>query len=187
MQRDQSRDKYIYIKFIIIFSISFSMIIWTITETAKAGVGLDDDNAFLSNYQNVNENFNDIIRQNNEFEALYNIKLIFNGHEIVGLTYEDIFLAQRVIQEREARKNMLKTGQNDLKVLIQDKQGNEIKNKNIEVLFTKAVSIDFDEKINMKNEDSKNFTVANMGYWNITGTVEVDGKKGFFYIKTNAK
>ena len=61
------KDKYIYIKFILIFCISLFMIIWTIVQTSKAGIGLDDDNAFLSTYHDVDENFNKIVAQNNAF------------------------------------------------------------------------------------------------------------------------
>lgn len=183
----EKRDKYIYIKFIIIFSISLSMIIWTIVQTSKADVGNDDDNAFLSTYHDVDMNFNNIVKQNNVFEKNYNIKFLFNDREIIGLTYEDVFLAQRALKDRKIRKNMLKVGDNTFKVFIQDKNGNNIKKKDIKVLVTKAVTHDFDVKLNLKNEDEKKFNVANLGYWNITGTVEVNGKKGFFYIKTNAK
>jgi hypothetical protein len=75
--RDKTRDKYIYIKFILIFCISLSMIIWTIVQTSKAGIGLDDDNAFLSDYHSVDQNFNEIVGNNNKFESKYNIKFEF--------------------------------------------------------------------------------------------------------------
>ena len=181
------KDKYIYIKFLIIFSISLFMIIWTIVQTSKAGVGLDDDNAFLSTYHDVDENFNNLIRQNIAFEKKYNIKFSFNDQDIIGLTYKDVFLAQRVVQERKIRKDMIKIGQNKFSVLIQDKNGNPVENKKIKMLVTKSVTHDHDVNLSFDNENTKTFNIDSIGYWNITGSVEVDGEKGFFYIKTNAK
>lgn len=185
--RDKSKDKYIYIKFILIFSISLSMIIWTIVQTSKAGIGLDDDNAFLSDYHSVDRDFNNIVAQNNSFEAKYNIKFQFNDETIIGLSYEDVFLAQRAIQLRDVRKDMIHIGDNKFSVLIQDKNGNEVKNKKIEMLVTKAVTHEHDQTLKFNNEDTKNFKIDSIGYWNITGTVEVDGEKGYFFIKTNSK
>lgn len=187
MANQDKPDKYIYIKFILIFSISFSMIVWTIVQTSKAGVGLDDDNAFLSTYQDVDANFNNIVKQNNEFERNYNVKFMFNDQEIIGLTYKDVFLAQRAIELRDIRKNMLKVGKNSFKVFVQDKQGNNIDQKKVTMLVTKAVTHEFDENVELLNQNQKEFNVANAGYWNITGSIEVNGKKGFFYIKTDAK
>eukprot|EP01156_Anaeramoeba_ignava_P014364 Anaeramoba_ignava/a608912_68.p2 GENE.a608912_68~~a608912_68.p2 ORF type:complete len:187 (+),score=-4.74 a608912_68:1273-1833(+) len=183
----EKRDKYIYIKFLIIFCISLFMIIWTIVQTSKAGVGNDDDNAFLSTYHDVDENFNNIVMQNNAFEKKYNIKFTFNDQDIIGLSYKDVFLAQRVVQERKIRKDMIKIGQNNFTVLIQDKDGNPVKNKKIDILVTKSVTHDHDVKLSFNNEDTKTFNIDSIGYWNITGTVDVNGEKGSFYIKTNAK
>lgn len=185
--RDKSRDKYIYIKFILIFCISLYMIIWTIMQTAKAGVGLDDDNAFLSDYQSVDRSFNKLIGQNNSFEQKYNIKFQLNGEEIFGLTYKDVFLAQRAVQLRKTRKDIIKIGENKFTVMIQDKQGNPVTQKKIEMLVTKAVTHEHDQKLYFNNEDTKNFKIDSIGYWNITGIVEAGGEKGYFFIKTNAK
>jgi len=180
------RDKWIILKFAIIFFFTLGMIIWTIMETAKAGVGLDDDNAFLSDYHKVDRNFNNMVAQNNSFESKYNIKFLFNDEEILGLSYDDVFLAQRVIQDRKIRKNMIKIGKNKFTVLVQDKNGNAISNKQVEILVTKAVTHNHDVKLSFK-EDTKAFDIDSIGYWNITGTVEVENEKGHFFIKTNAK
>lgn len=182
-----SRDKYIYIKFIVIFCISLSMIIWTIVQTSKAGVGLDDDNAFLSEYHDVDRNFNKIVLQNSKFESKYNIRFVFNDEIIEGLSYEDVFLAQRAIQQRDTRKDIIKIGDNKFSVLVQDKAGNEIKNIKAEIMVTKAVTHKHDQKIVFDNQNSKEFKIDSIGYWNITGTVEVGDEKGYFFIKTNAK
>lgn len=181
------KDKYIYIKFILIFCISLFMIIWTIVQTSKAGIGLDDDNAFLSTYHDVDENFNKIVAQNNAFMNKYNIKFQLNDETIYGLSYEDVFLAQRAVQARKTRKNIINIGNNIFSVVIQDKNGNEVQNKKIDILVTKAVTHAHDVKLSYNNESTKEFNIDSIGYWNITGTVEVGDNKGYFFIKTNAK
>lgn len=181
------RDKYIYIKFAIIFFFTLGMIIWTIMQTAKAGVGLDDDNAFLSTYHDVDANFNKMAIDNAKFSQKYDVIFDFNGEVINGLTVEDVFLPQRAIQDRKIRKDMIKIGTNDFSIVVKDKSGNEIENKKVNILVTKSVTHDFDVKLNFDNESKKSFEVNSIGYWNITGTIEVDSYKGYFYIKTNAK
>ena len=177
----------IYSLFLLKFVLGLGLIYWTIYMTMQSDVGADDDNAFLSTYHNVDRDFNQIITNNNLFESKYNVKFEINNETIVGLSYNDIYLSQRVIAERKIRKNILKVGDNIFTVKVQDKNGNEIKNKNINVLVTKTTNHLEDVKLEFSNDDIKKFKIKSKGYWNITGTVEVDGIKGTFYIKTNAK
>ena len=81
---------------------------------------------------------------------------------------------------------MIKIGKNKFTVLVQDKNGNSIADKKIDILVTKAVTHTHDVKLSF-TEDSKEFDIDSIGYWNITGTVEVGSSKGYFFIKTNAK
>ncbi len=177
----------IYSLFLLKFVLGLGLIYWTIYMTMQSDVGADDDNAFLSTYHNVDRDFNQIITNNNLFESKYNVKFEINNETIIGLSYNDIYLSQRVIAERKIRKNILKVGDNIFTVKVQDKNGNEIKNKNINVLVTKTTNHLEDVKLEFSNDDIKKFKIKSKGYWNITGTVEVDGIKGTFYIKTNAK
>jgi hypothetical protein len=176
----------IYGLFILKFLAGIALIYWTIYMTLQSNVGEDDDNAFLSNYHDVDTNFNDIVVANKAFSSLYNIKFELNDQTIIGLSYDDIFLAQRAIQSRTTRKNILHIGDNIFTIKIQDKNGNNIKNKRINILVTKSTNHLEDIKLFFNNENSKKFKIKSIGYWNITGTVEVNGKKGRFYIKTNA-
>jgi len=155
--------------------------------TMSSNVGKDEDNAFLSTYHNIDDNFNKIIIDNKIFEKNYNIKFELNDETIIGLTYDDIFLAQRAVQNRAIRKNILKVGENVFAINIQDKNGNIVKNKQIEILVTKSTNHTEDIKLIFNNEDTKKFNIKSKGYWNITGTVKVKDKIGRFYIKTNAK
>jgi len=176
----------VYTLFILKFMLSIALIFWTVYMTLQSDVGKDDDNAFLSNQHDVDDNYNKIMEQNNEFNSKYNVKFVFNDEEIIGLSHSDIYLSQRVIKERKIRKNMLHIGKNSVKVYIQDKNANKIKESKVDILVTKNTTHAEDVTLNLTNEISKEFEIQSFGYWNITGTVEVNGSIGSFYIKTNA-
>ncbi|MEA3554674.1 MAG: hypothetical protein U9R39_09810 [Campylobacterota bacterium] len=177
----------IYSLFILKFVLGLGLIYWTIYMTLQSDVGEDDDNAFLSSYHQVDDSFNKIVADNKIFETVYNIKFDLNDETIIGLSYDDIFLSQRAIQNRKTRKNILKVGDNNFNINVQDKNGNEIKDVKIDILVTKSTNHKEDIKLFFNNENTKNFKINSIGYWNITGTIEVDKYKGTFYIKTNAK
>jgi len=177
----------IYTLFILKFVSGLGLIFWTVYMTLQSDVGQDDDNAFLSNYHNIDDNYNKIIEQNHEFNSKYDVKFVFNKEEIYGLTHQDVYLSQRAIQDRKIRKDIINVGENKFSVYIQDKDGNKILNNNIEILVTKNTTHKEDVKLYFKNETSKTFEIGSKGYWNITGKVEVNGSTGYFYIKTNGK
>ncbi len=181
------KKEYVYALFIIKFVLGLYLIYWTIATTLSSDVGKDADNAFLTTYHNVDDNFNQMSALNQKFQQKYNIKFDFNGTQIVGLSVDDVFLAQRAVQARKIRKDMILVGENKFSIHIQDKDGNAIGSKNIDILVTKNTTHAEDVKLQFKNEDTKTFQIGSIGYWNITGTVDVNGDKGYFYIKTNAK
>ncbi|MCK5294369.1 MAG: hypothetical protein KAJ49_06940 [Arcobacteraceae bacterium] len=179
----------IYIIFIGKFLFSLALIAWTITMTIGAGVGLDDDNTFLSTYHKVDENFNNIVNSNNDFNKKYNMKLEINGKEVKNLSYDDIFLSQRVIRDRKIRKSILSFGKNDVLLTVTNRSTNKIvKNIDATLMFTMRSSHNFDEKLIIK--DGNKVAIANIGkrsHWNIMGTVTIEDDEGYFFIKTNAK
>lgn len=177
----------IYTLFILKFVLGLALIWWTVYMTLQSDVGKDDDNAFLSDYHHIDDNYNKLIEQNNEFNSKYNVKFVFNNEVIYGLTHQDVYLSQRVIQARKIRKDIINVGENKFSVFIQDKAGNMITQNNIEILVTKNTTHTEDVKLHFTNEDTKIFEIGSKGYWNITGTVETNGSKGYFYIKTNGK
>jgi len=181
------RKEIVYTLFILKFLLGIYLIYWTIATTLSSDVGKDEDLAFLSTYHNVDDNFNNMTVLNQKFSDKYNIKFDFNGTEIIGLSIDDVFLAQRAVQLRDTRKDMILVGKNSFTILVQDKNGKEIESKNIKILVTKNTTHAEDVNLEFINEDTKEFDIGSIGYWNITGTVEVNGDKGFFYIKTNAK
>lgn len=176
----------IYTLFILKFLLGLVLIYWTVYMTLQSDVGKDDDNAFLSNYHHIDDNYNKIIAQNYEFNKKYNIEFKFNDEIVDGLTIDDVYLSQRVIKERKIRKDMLFVGVNNFSVKVTNKNGELVTNKLVKVLVTKNTTHAQDENIELVNQDSQKFKVQSIGYWNITGTVEIDGSKGSFYIKTNA-
>ena len=177
----------VYTLFIAKFGLSLLLIWWTVYMTLQSDVGSDDDNAFLSTYKDMDDNYNKIVEQNNEFNTKYNVKFVFNKEIIYGLTQSDVYLSQRVIQDRKIRKDIINVGENKFSVFVQDKEGNKIKNTTINILVTKNTTHAEDVKLHFVNEDTKTFQIGSKGYWNITGSVEVNGSKGYFYIKTNGK
>jgi len=181
------RKEIVYILFILKFLLGIYLIYWTIATTLSSDVGKDEDLAFLNTYHNVDDNFNNMIASNQKFDAKYNIKFDFNGTQIIGLTVDDVFLARRAVELRDTRRDMIFVGKNKFTILVQDKQGNIITTKNIDIRVTKNTTHTENVDLKFVNEDTKEFDIGSIGYWNITGTVEIGSDKGFFYIKTNAK
>ncbi len=172
--------------FIIKFLFGLGLIIWTVMMTLSSDVGQDDDNAFLSTYHKVDDNFNQMTVDNTNFGNKYNVKLVLNDEVIYGLDMQDVFLAQRAIKLRKNRKNILKVGKNNFKYEVQTKDGIEIKNAKLTMLVTMTTSHKYDKKLEFKS-DTEIFQLSKEGYWNITGTIEVADNKGYFFIKTNAR
>ena len=179
----------IYTIFTAKFLFSLALIAWTITMTIGAGVGLDDDNTFMSDYHVVDDNYNKIAIKNKIFNRKYDSKLIINGIDIGKLTYNDIFLSQRVIKKRDIRKNILRLSNNTVALSIIDKSTNKIvKNIDANIVFTMPSTHKYDKtiKINYSNiEQTTN--IAKKSYWNIMGSIKIGNDEGHFYIKTNTK
>ncbi len=172
--------------FIVKFFFGLGLIIWTVMMTLSSDVGEDDDNAFLSTYHKVDDNFNKMTIDNMKFGNKYNIKLELNNEILYGLDMQDVFLSQRAIKKRKNRKNIIKVGDNTFKYAVQTKDGKEIENVKLTMLVTMATNHTYDKNLEFKN-NTEIFNVAKKGYWNITGTIEIGDDKGYFFIKTNAK
>ncbi|MCK5110692.1 MAG: hypothetical protein KAQ94_04150 [Arcobacteraceae bacterium] len=172
--------------FIIKFVFGLALIVWTVMMTLSSDVGEDDDNAFLSTYHEVDDNFNQMSIDNANFRNKYNIKLELNDEIIYGLDMQDVFLAQRAIKDRTNKKDILKVGKNNFKYAIQTKDGTEVKNAKLAMLVTMATNHTYDKNLEFKT-DTETFKLAKKGYWNITGTIEIGEDKGYFFIKTNAR
>lgn len=170
--------------FIGIFSFAFGMIVWTIISAVKTPV--HEDYAFLDKYQQVEEKFNDFVESNKNFNEKFNIVISLNNNNF-GLEIKDIYMSQRVLNEKSTHKNFFNVGKNSLVVSLKDKSGKDIPAL-IKFKVTKATNNNFDQDIS--NSESKtmdfHFDITHAGNWNITGTIEAEGQKGYFFIKSNA-
>ncbi|MBU0925041.1 hypothetical protein KKG81_09160 [bacterium] len=175
--------------FIGIFGFTLAMIIWTIKSAVS--VPVIEDHSFMKKYQDVDENYNNIMNSNSSFQTKYNFEFFIN-EKLFPLTTEDIKYSQRVIEKKSLNKNLLKIGKNTLKVIVIDKISNEKKDVVIDLTVSKTISNDSDKILttnDFKNEDKtyiSDFEIKEENNWIITGSFIVDGITGYIYIKTNA-
>ena len=191
-ERENSMKKRNYwpLYFIAIFAFTVYMIIWTIYKATQAPVV--EDRSFMQKYQYVDENYNNIMTSNINFLEKYSLELDLNG-KIFPLTTEDIKYGQRVIEKYSNHKDVLKVGENSLKILVLNKTTKEIVPINIDLLITKTMSDD--SNLNLKDENftkdkniyTTNFSLNEETNWIITGSFKVENETGFIFIKTNAK
>lgn len=178
----------LYTIFIAKFLFSISLIAWTVTMTLGAGVGKDNDTTFMEYYHDVDQNFNQIMANNDKFSKKYDFEIKINDFTINDLTYKDIYLAQRVISERKDRKNILHVGNNKILVIVKDKiTKEEIKNIESKLIFTMPSTHEFNQDVNITSSGlEKEITLTKKSYWNIMGNIKIGDEIGSFYIKTNA-
>lgn len=191
-ERENSMKKRNYwpLYFIAIFAFTVYMIIWTIYKAMQAPVV--EDRSFMQKYQYVDENYNNIMTSNINFLEKYSLELDLNG-KIFPLTTEDIRYGQRVIEKYSNHKDVLKVGENSLKISVLNKTTKEIVPINIDLLITKTMSDD--SNLNLKDENftkdkniyTTNFSLNEETNWIITGSFKVEDETGFIFIKTNAK
>ena len=191
-ERENSMKKRNYwpLYFIAIFAFTVYMIIWTIYKATQAPVV--EDRSFMQKYQYVDENYNNIMTSNINFLEKYSLELDLNG-KIFPLTTEDIKYGQRVIEKYSNHKDVLKVGENSLKILVLNKTTKEIIPLSIDLLITKTMSDD--SNVNLKDENftkdkniyTTNFSLNEETNWIITGSFKVEDETGFIFIKTNAK
>ena len=191
-ERENSMKKRNYwpLYFIAIFAFTVYMIIWTIYKAMQAPVV--EDRSFMQKYQYVDENYNNIMTSNINFLEKYSLELELNG-KIFPLTTEDIRYGQRVIEKYSNHKDVLKVGENSLKILVLNKTTKEIIPLSIDLLITKTMSDD--SNLNLKDENftkdkniyTTNFSLNEETNWIITGSFKVEDETGFIFIKTNAK
>ena len=125
------------------------MIIWTIMSAVKTPV--HEDKTFLSTYHKIDTDYNDIVESNEKFNLKYDVKIIING-QIFGTEINDIFLSQRVLENKSKHKDLFQKGKNSLVVELSDKEGNKL-DSIIKFKVTRATNSYSD--IDMDNEKTK--------------------------------
>lgn len=176
--------------FIGLFSFTFSMIIWTIYSAVNTPV--HEDETFLKSYQDLDENYNEVVNANKVFKSKYNFEIVINENKKFDLVIDDMFMAQRVIEKKSLHKNAFVKGSNTLSVYVTDKQGNVVDNLDISLRVSRPTN--HKSTIDFKNEDFKqengkyvtNIELPLKGNWNVTGKFTVSNNPGYFYIKSDA-
>ncbi len=175
--------------FFFIFGITFSMIIWTVKSAVNTPVY--EDNSFMSNYQDMDDNYNDVYISNVKFNNRYDTKVTINGRT-VGMDFSDVLYGQRSLEKKSTNQNMLLVGKNNLSIKIVDRQNNMVvKDANVSFLLTRAIEDMYDIKLNnftFKNESYVAIgEIKREGNWNIIGKIVIGEDTGNLYIKTNTK
>lgn len=176
--------------FIGIFSFVFAMIVWTIYSASK--VPIHKDETFMASYQEVDRDYNKIVKSNENFEKLFKFNIKINEKEF-GLLYKDMFLGQRVIEKKSAHKDIFKLKDNTISIFVEEKQSQQlIKDVKIKLRLSRPTNhgstMDFTEENfkTLKGINTINVDLPLKGNWNITGQIIVGNNIGYFYIKSNA-
>jgi hypothetical protein len=175
--------------FIGIFSFVFCMIVWTVKSAIAAPV--IEDKSFMKKYQEVDENYNDMMTSNDVFLSKYDFEIDINDRKL-DLTTSDIKFSQRVVEKYSVHKNILKLGQNSLKIIVTDKITKEKKEITVELEVSKTISANSDLILqneqfhNVNNVYTSLFEIKDETNWIITGSFKVAEDTGYIYIKTNA-
>lgn len=176
--------------FIGIFSFVFCMIVWTIYSAIQ--VPVHEDETFLKSYHDLDRDFNKVVNSNKLFLDKYDFKIKINKKEF-DLVIKDMFLSQRVLEEKSKHRDIFLNGANSFNVIIKDKKSS--KNiENIDISFRVSRPTNHNNTMDFTSE---NFKIDNgihnldvnlplKGNWNITATFKIDNDVGYLYIKSNA-
>lgn len=188
MEKKLMSKRTLYAIFIAKFLFSISLIAWTITMTLGAGVGKDNDNTFMGYYHDIDDNFNQIMADNDKFSKKYDLEITINDFLLNDLSYKDIYLSQRVVNERKERRDILRVGNNKVSIKIKDKiTKEEIKNIEAKIIFTMPSTHEYNQELNLTSSGlGKELILTKKSYWNIMGKLKIGNEIGSFYIKTNA-
>lgn len=173
-----------------LFLVGLVMIIWTIKSATSLPVQLDK--TFFETKNEIDDKFNLMTELNTKFAQKYDIEFVYNDHNKAPLDLSEMFLAQRVVEEKGLYRNFLKVGDNKLAIVIKDKDGNVV-SQNVSIHAMVTIASNNTNDIDLTNfefvEDKfvSNFEVPRVANWNVNGIVTIGEDKGYFFIKTNSK
>ena len=175
--------------FFFIFGMTFSMIVWTVKSAVNTPVY--EDRSFMTSYQDVDENYNQMLLSNAKFNAKYSCNVKINGKRM-GMELSDLLYGQRSLEKMSKNQKLLVLGENKISLSIVDKKTSKaIKSAKVEFQITRAIENMLDLNLNnFKCIDDIYAASANItkdGYWNIIGKVTVGDNSGYFYIKTTTQ
>ena len=158
---------------------------------SAVSVPVIEDRSFMKKYQDVDENYNNMMDSNSAFLDKYSFELYLNEKKF-DLSTTDMMYAQRVIEKHSKHKDSLKVGENSLKIVIVDKQTNDKKDVDVSLIVTKSIADDSDIVLNSEKflNDNKiystKFEIKESNNWIISGSFKVGENIGYIFIKTNA-
>ncbi|MDY0320508.1 MAG: hypothetical protein RBR23_02130 [Arcobacteraceae bacterium] len=173
-----------------LFLVGLVMIIWTIRSATSLPVQLDK--TFFETKNEIDDKFNLMAEANSKFTQKYDIQFVYNDEKTAPLDLSEMFLAQRVVEEKGMYRNFLKVGTNKFAVIIKDKEGNVV-SQNVSIHAMVTIASNNTNDIDLTNfefvEDKfvSSFEVPRVSNWNVNGIVTVGEDKGYFFIKTNSK
>jgi hypothetical protein len=176
--------------FFFIFGYTFSLIVWTIKSAVETPVY--EDRSFMEKYQQVDDNYNDMVLANAKFNARYNTKVTINGRT-VGMDFSDIRYGQRSLEKYSKNQEMLVVGENHLSLEIVDRESKRaVDDANISFQITRPIKNDHDINLNNFRYSNGKYRTDSIklelqGYWNIIGKVTIGSDVGYLYIKTATK
>jgi hypothetical protein len=145
----------------------------------------------MSSYHIVDDNYNQMIADSNNFNSKYNTEIRVNS-KMIDMGISDIFYGQRSLKKRTEHKNILVVGDNSISIKISNKEsGLTIDDANISLQITRAIEDSHDINLNeFKFRDGLYSSLAKVnikGNWNIIGKIVIDNDIGYLYIKTNTE
>jgi hypothetical protein len=175
--------------FFAIFGGTFSMIIWTVKSAVNTPVY--EDKSFMSSYQDVDDNYNQMYLSNAKFNSRYTTEVTINGRT-VGMNFSDVLYGQRSLEKKSTNQNMLITGKNSLSISIKERESQAVvKDANVSFQLTRAIEDMYDINLNDFKFENNVYTsmgeITREGNWNIIGKIMIGEDTGYLYIKTNTK
>ncbi len=175
--------------FFFIFGMTFAMIIWTIKSAVNTPVY--EDRSFMTSYQDVDYNYNEMVNSNSAFNSKYITELSING-KIRSLEISDILYGQRSLKKMSKNQKLLTVGDNHISLSIMDRNSKKVvKDANITFQITRPI-VDREDILlnNFTFSDGKfgnSFKIEKRGNWNIIAKVIVGKDSGYLYIKTKTE
>jgi len=174
--------------FFFIFGITFAMIIWTVKSAVNTPVY--EDRSFMTSYQDVDENYNQMLISNAKFNSKYNTEVNINGRK-VGMELSDLRYGQRSLEKKSTNQNMLVVGENKISLSIVDKNKKPITDAKVEFQITRPIEDMYDINLDSFTVENDiyiaNANIERAGNWNIIGKITIGDDIGYLYIKTNTQ
>jgi len=153
------------------------LLTWTVVKTSQMPV--HEENSFMTTYQDVDMNSDEIYTQSQNFLRNYDILLV-SEHEVKALE-------QEFYKKRGVTTNVIKPW-NEIELQLVDSEGNFVQNGNLEVLLSRPTMRIHDKEVDAKYLGEGKFSVGRInfdkpGRWQLVVKATVDQLTGFKNIE----